>query len=598
MYMKVIVALRLIAAATAGFALAGSTLAADEAGTSDAAKIDMHWGVKIPLRDGVQLDATLYTSKGQSAPAACIITLTPYIAQTYHDRGVYFAAHGWPFLTIDVRGRGNSGGEFHPFIQEAKDGYDAVEWLAKQNYCNGKVGMWGGSYAGYDQWATAKERPPHLATILPAASAYPGVDFPYRNNITSPYMMQWLLFIAGHTSQFNIYSDSDFWASLWQQRFERGEPFNNLEHVFGGNQPALREWAAHPEIDAFYDAQVASSEQMRALDIPILTVTGAYDTQQPGSLAWYKSYMQVASPEQRARHFLIIGPWDHAGTRTPKSEVGGVKFGNASLVDRPKLDVDWYQWTMANGPKPDFLKKPVAYYVMGEETWRYSVSLEAVTARIVPYFLGSAANATHVLASGVLDPAGHGGGAADHYIYDPRDVSLAALQAKSVPNYLTDQRLILAMEDKRLVYQSPVFDKPTEISGFFKLTAFISIDQPDTDFEATVYEIDRNGQSILLTNDQVRARYRESQRSAKLVTTRQPLRYDFNHFTFVSRRIAEGSRLRLTIGPMNTIDTEKNYNSGKLVAEETMADARPVTVKLLHDKAHASALYVPMGQPD
>jgi len=300
----------------------------------------------------------------------------------------------------------------------------------------------------------------------------------------------------------------------------------------------------------------------------------------------------------RDRCFLIIGPWDHAGIRTPKSEVGGVKFGNASLVDRPKLDVDWYQWTMANGPKPDFLKKPVAYYVMGEEIWRYSDSLEAVTARSVPYFLGSAANATHVLASGVLDPAGHGGGAADHYIYDPRDVPLAALQAKSVPNYLTDQRLILAMEDKRLVYQSPVFDKPTEISGFFKLTAFISIDQPDTDFEATVYEIDRNGQSILLTNDQIRARYRESQRSAKLVTTRQPLRYDFNHFTFVSRRIAEGSRLRLTIGPMNSIDTEKNYNSGKLVAEETMADARPVTVNLLHDKAHPSALYVPMGQPD
>jgi predicted acyl esterase len=107
--------------------------------------------------------------------------------------------------------------------------------------------------------------------------------------------------------------------------------------------------------------------------------------------------------------------------------------------------------TMANGPKPDFLRKPVAYYVMGEETWRYSDSLEAVTAQTVPYFLGSATNATHVLASGVLDPAGHGGGAADHYIYDPRDVSLADLQAKSVPNYLTDQRLILAMEDKRLV---------------------------------------------------------------------------------------------------------------------------------------------------
>jgi uncharacterized protein len=596
--MKMILALRLIAAAAASFVLAGSALAADEAVVPDAAKIDMHWGVKIPLRDGVQLSAIVYTPKDQAAPSACIFTLTPYIAQSYHDRGVYFAAHGMPFLTVDVRGRGNSGGEFHPLIQEAKDGYDVVEWLAKQAYCNGKVAMWGGSYAGYDQWATAKERPPHLATILPMASPYPGADFPYRNNITSPYLMQWLLFTSGHASQVNIFGDHDFWASLWKHRFLRGEPFNNLEYIFGGEQPTLNEWVAHPQVDAYYDAYVATPEQMRALDIPILTITGVYDTQQAGALAWYKSYMQVASPEQRERHFLIIGPWDHAGTRTPKTEVGGIKFGPASLVDRPKLDIDWYGWAMAAGPKPDFLKKLVAYYVMGAERWRYADSLEAVTARTASYFLDSTTNATHVPASGALDPAGPGRGAPDHYVYNPRDVSVAELETESVPNYLTDQRLILASDDKRLIYETRAFDRPTEISGFFKLISFIAIDQPDTDLEASVYEIDRNGQSILLTNDQVRARYRESQRTAKLVTTKRPQRYDFDHFTFVSRRIADGSRLRLVIGPINSIYSEKNYNSGKLVSEESMADARAVTVTLLHDKAHPSALYVPMGQPD
>lgn len=578
--------------------LAASALANDASQTPDAAKVEMQWRVKIPLRDGVQLSAILYTPKDQAAPGACIVTLTPYIAQSYHDRGVYFAAHGLPFLSVDVRGRGNSGGEFHPLIQEAKDGYDVVEWLAKQRYCNGKVAMWGGSYAGYDQWATAKEHPPHLATILPMAAPYPGADFPYRNNITSPYLMQWLLFTSDHTSQLNIFGDNDFWTSLWKQRFEKGDPFNNLEHVFGGEQQTLHEWLAHPEVDAYWDAYVATSEQMRALDIPILTVTGTYDTQQAGALAWYKSYMRGASPEQRARHFLIIGPWDHSGTRTPKSEVGGVKFGQASLVDRPKLDLDWYHWTIANGPKPDFLKNMVAYYVMGEERWRYADNLETVTARTAPYFLDSTTNATRVLSPGVLDPARPGHGLPDHYIYDPRDVSIAKLQVKSVPNYLTDQHLLLASDDKRLVYETSTFDNPVEISGFFKLTCFIAIDQPDTDFEASVYEIDQNGQSILLTNDQFRARYRESQRTAKLVTMKRAQRYDFDHFTFVSRRIAKGSRLRLVIGAINSIDTEKNYNSGKLVAEESMADARSVTVTLLHNSGHPSALYVPMGQPD
>ena len=175
--------------------------AATGASTPDSAKVDLRWDVKIPLRDGVQLSATVYTPRNQAAPAPCIFTLTPYIAQSYHDRGIYFAAHGLPFLTVDARGRGNSGGEFRPLIQEASDGYDVVEWLAKQPWCNGKVSMWGGSYAGYDQWAAARERPPHLATIVPVASPWPGADFPYRNNIASPYLAQWLLFTSGNTSQ-------------------------------------------------------------------------------------------------------------------------------------------------------------------------------------------------------------------------------------------------------------------------------------------------------------------------------------------------------------------------------------------------------------
>src|SRR5262249_41764084 len=112
-------------------------LAADAPAPLDAAKVQFTWGVKIPMRDGVKLDATVYRPSGQEKPAPCVFTLTPYISQSYNDRGIYFAAHGYPFLTIDVRGRGNSEGEFRPMIQEAQDGYDVVEWLAKQPYCDG-----------------------------------------------------------------------------------------------------------------------------------------------------------------------------------------------------------------------------------------------------------------------------------------------------------------------------------------------------------------------------------------------------------------------------------------------------------------------------
>ena len=564
----------------------------------DAAKVEMRWDVRIPLRDGIKLSATVYLPKGQAAPASCIFTLTPYIAQSYHDRGVYFAAHGLPFLTVDVRGRGNSEGQFRPMIQEARDGYDVVEWLAKQPYCNGKVAMWGGSYAGYDQWATAKERPPHLATIVPAAAAHAGTDFPMRNNIADSYLLQWLTMTAGKTSQVGMFGDSDFWNGLWRDRFEHGVAFDTLDKALRSTQATLREWLQHPTVDAYFDSYNPTAAQYAALDLPILSITASYDDDQPGALAFYRESMAHASAAQRARHFLIIGPWDHAGTRTPTAEVGGVKFGPAALVDLPQLHLDWYAWTMAGGPRPAFLQKPVAYYVMGAEQWRYADTLDAVTAETLPYYLDSTGDATRIGTAGSLSPDARAAkGNPDRYVYDPCDVSQAKLQTVVDPGSKRDQRLIVASEGKQLVYRSPPFAKATEVSGFLKLSAWLSIDQPDTDFAASIYEVSPDGQSILLTTDVLRARYRKSLRRAELVKSPAPLQYDLASFTFVSRQIASGSRLQLILGPINTISAQKNYNSGRDVSSETMKDARPVTVSLLHDRLHRSVLYVPFGQP-
>src|SRR5213595_4271092 len=116
------------------------------------ADYDLRWAVKIPLRDKVELNATLYLPKSANVTAGrspVIFTLTPYISDSYHARAAYFASHGYVFALADVRGRGNSGGDFEPFAQEPHDGHDVVEWLAKQPFC--KVAMWGGSYAGFDQ---------------------------------------------------------------------------------------------------------------------------------------------------------------------------------------------------------------------------------------------------------------------------------------------------------------------------------------------------------------------------------------------------------------------------------------------------------------
>lgn len=563
---------------------------------SDGAGVHMEWGVKVPLRDGIQLNATLYRPRDHAAPSPVIFTLTPYISQTYHDQGVYFATQGYPFLTVDVRGRGNSEGVFDPNINEGKDGHDVVGWLARQPFCNGKVAMWGGSYAGLNQWNTAREFPPHLSTIVPVASPFIGVDFPIRNNIPSPYLMQWLTLVAGRTSQEKIFDESTgFWGTKFRDWFESGRAFNALDTWLGHSSAIFQEWVAHPHQDNFWDNYNPAPEHYARMSIPVLTITGIYDGDQPGALMHYREHLKHHRNSAGSEHYLVIGPWDHSGTRNPKSEFVGIKVGPASLVDLRKLHLQWYNWTMKGGPKPDFLEKKVSYYVMGAERWRYADTLEGVTARMDPLYLRSCENPTDVFKSGSLDAELPLTGEPDHYVYDPTDTALAALESTVNPENRADPRMVYASVGRSLIYHSAPFQKDTEISGFFTLSVWLSIDQPDTDFCASIYEIDLEGSSTLLTNDLMRARYRESLREAVLIRNTEPLRYDFNRFMFVSREIRRGHRLRLVIGPLNSIYKQRNSNAGGVVAEETLADARPVNVKLFHDQLHASALYVPLG---
>ena len=581
--------------------LSSSLAFAAPAKTDEGGPIDLQWGVKIPLRDGVKLNATLYRPHDQKEPLPCILTLTPYVAQRFHDLGTYFAAHGYVFAGVDSRGRGNSEGEFTPLLQEAKDGPDIVEWLAKQSYCNGKITMWGGSYGGYDQWATAKERPPHLATIVPVASPKPGVEFPPNTGgVNWVYDMMWITTTSGHTAQDDFFSDMGLWSAKAREWFDGHRPFKQLDAIVGSPSPIFQTWAAHPLHDPYWDQYVPTAQQYAAIDLPILTITGQYDGDQPGALSFYHEHMAHASTEARAKHYLVIGPWDHFGTRKPTLDYAGLKFGPASLVDVKKLHKDWYDWTLKGGTRPDFLKNKVAYYVLGDgaEDWRYADTLEAVTAESQTMYLGSeGGRADDVLASGHLaadKPSG--GGQPDRYVYDPLDTQFAAWDGMmDFANGMTNQSGLLAAGGKILVYHTAPFVQDTELAGFPKFSAWIAMDRPDTDFAVFLYEIRPDGSSILLGMDALRARYRKSRREPDLVKSGAIERYDFNGLPFIARRIGKGSRLRLAFGPMNSKWFEKNYNTGGVVAEESGKDARTVTVTLYHDAAHPSALYLPIA---
>jgi hypothetical protein len=148
-----------------------------------------------------------------------------------------------------------------------------------------------------------------------------------------------------------------------------------------------------------------------------------------------------------------------------------------------------------------------------------------------------------------------------------------------------------------VVYHSEPFAEATEITGFVKLTLWLKMDVPDTDLETDLFEILPDGGSVSLTSATMRARYRESLREAKAVPAGATEKYVFDNFTFFSRRIAKGSRLRLIVSSINSTGTEKNYNSGGVVAAETAKDAKTAHISLVHDSEHPSALELPIVKP-
>jgi putative CocE/NonD family hydrolase len=334
------------------------------------------------------------------------------------------------------------------------------------------------------------------------------------------------------------------------------------------------------------------------MDVPILTISGYYDGDQPGALAFYQGHLRAASPADRSRHFLVLGPWDHGGTSSPNREVNGLTFGAASLVDIDKLHVDWYDWTLKDGSRPDFLKERVTYYVPGPgaETWKYADSLEAVEGERRALFLTSdGGKANDVFASGRLTEQLQAA-PPDRYLDDPLDVHPAERESQLSAAPFTDQSIVLDLGGTGLVYHSEPFPAATEIAGQVKLSLWMSLDVPDADFLVGLFEVRPDGSSIFLASDMLRARYRESLEKARLVTPGKAERYDFDGFAWFARRLAKGSRLRLAVTALNSLFFEKNYHTGGVVADESGKDARPAHVTVWHDAEHPSALTIPLGR--
>jgi hypothetical protein len=556
--------------------------------------IQIAWDHKIPMRDGVKLSAIVFRDPRQTKPLPVILTLTPYIADGAANQGTYFAQNGYVFVSVDLRGRGNSEGSFVPGRVEASDGYDTIEWIARQPWCNGQVATWGGSWRGFTQWTIAKEFPPHLSAMAPTASVYPGVDYPQPHGIFMSYMLRWLTYVNGRALNDGLFNASGFWANAEWQQVTTGRAFQELDDLTGAKGTVFRTWLAHPREDAFWQAITPRAEDYARFRLPILTITGHYDADQKGALTYYDRHMAHGSKEATARHWLVMGPWDHGGTRNPSAELGGVSFGPGSTMSMEALHKGWYDHVLKGAPAPEFLKDRVACFVMGRNTWIYASDLTQIEGTAMKLDLDlTGASAGDVTRSGRMLARTPSVPATVVLTSDPRFLLPRDELEAETPQYLKDQHAEYADVQSQVVWHSAPLSAETVLAGRPRLRLQVASDQPDADLWITLSEVLPDGSAIHLSSSAIRLRYRNGSVDAVPMVPGKAERIEVPALSFFARSIAKGSRLRLAVDAGPHFGWQRNSHTGGDLASEPASRGRIAKITVMTGPQSGSTLELP-----
>jgi hypothetical protein len=299
---------------------------------------DIEMSRMIPVRDGTMLEAWITKPSNSQAKLPTILTLTQYDIDggRHGDSAGYYARRGYAFVQAYVRGRGQSGGVKSDSLgaQVGRDGHDLVEWIAAQPWSDGRVVMFGGSFVGMTQWQTAAQLPPHLAAIAPYVPIYPGWDVPNTNGIPQAWTAVILGYVAGRALNTGFMRNQDYWEGKMLEQYAAYRPFYELDKAIGiaaddwwmldaqGKRKSMFDvWLDHVGDAAFNLAAEPKAESYQRMNFPVLTVTGYYDDDQPGSLHYYRNYVAHAPAAAIAQLHLVIGPWDHPGAQEDRKSV-------------------------------------------------------------------------------------------------------------------------------------------------------------------------------------------------------------------------------------------------------------------------------------
>ena len=554
--------------------------------------------VQMTARDGVNLRADVYRPD-DARPYPVLLCRTPYdkLREQYVRVASFLARRGYTVVVQDLRGRYASDGEFEwqfsaaPVQQEAEDGYDTVEWAAKQPWCDGQLGTWGHSYPSWCIWRLLGEAPPSLTAVFAGGMSPTLMDLNFGIFETGR-RLEWTYQMAVDArARAGDRSGPQSWleAADWWREVERGKwiwftPFDELpDDLFSTLTTQLKTYLREQNIDFWNFKDVWSK-----VAVPTCQVTGWWD-RIIGTIDNFSGVVENGVPAVRDQHRLVIGPWGHSPDSFVRGQ-GPLDMGPDADWPYEEVIARWYDWQFKGEYNGLESEPPVRLFVMGENRWRWENEWPLARTRYTDYFLSSDGGANTAFGDGVLTTDQPPEDAApDAYDYDPADpvMSLMGLDAQAAAR---DQAPLAHRRDI-LVFQTEPLEEPVEVTGPVVLKLFASSSAPDTDWTAKLIDVHPDGMAVNLTYGILRARYRDGYEDPSLITPGQEYEYTIK-LNPTGNVFLPGHRIRLDVSSSDFPNFDRNHNTGRDFWSDT--EFRVAHQTVFHDAARPSRLILPV----
>ena len=549
--------------------------------------------VAVPMRDGVVLRAHVFRPEAEGRFPG-ILLRTPYGKPA--DGFERYVRAGYVVVTQDSRGRYASDGEYVPFTVEetgdAEDGYDSVEWLAAQPFCDGRVGTLGASYNAWMQWQLARLRPPHLRAMCAYTIPLELTEVDYPGGFRPGRRIKWWMTSMApdlrrreglpppHTPE----EARQIWDEVEHGRWLGLLPWVDVVcHLPERLAHYVEDWLGEPARQPWHFDEVHQE-----VEVPNLDFSGWYDHCN-GTMA-HLGLMQRNGRTELAREQtkLIIGPWNHPGLG--QRRIGDIDFGPAAHLDLTDLIIRFFdRWVKGIENEVD-AEPPVRYFTMGTGEWKQAETWPPEGLQEAVYYLHSGGRAQGAGGDGRLDEMEPGDEREDCYRYDPQN-PVPTLWTRDLFTVPADRREL----DHRcdiLCYRSEPLVQEVEVVGYPSLVLFATSSASDTDFFARLVDEDPAGQALEICYGMVRARHRNGLEREDLIEPGAVIEYRIS-LGATAICFQAGHRIRLEVTSSDFPNHDRNHNTGRNDLTDTEFIVAEQQVH--HRASHASRLLVPIA---